>query len=122
MVRPLRVLASAAALAVIVIPLGACETNSYSSKCDTDNSCEVTMSGTKLNDYPRPFDSGDGVESKPGRDKIRIVSATAGGEATLEADGDEYTCTEGSSFQVVDTTITCEVVGDEEVELTSTRP
>lgn len=122
MVRPERLTVSAVALAALAIPLGACETNSYSSSCDTDNSCEVKMSGTKLNEYPRPFDSGDGIESKPGRDKIRIVSATAGGEATLMAAGDEYTCTEGSSFQVVDTTITCESIGDEEVELTSTRP
>ncbi|WP_433955133.1 hypothetical protein [Janibacter indicus] len=115
--RPVRALVSAAALTALAVPLGACD--SWSSKCDTDNTCKIKISGDDFYDFPRPYDTDDGLRS---RDRIRLVSATQGGEALIQAGGVENTCTQGSSFQVVDTTITCDVVGDDKVELTTTRP
>ena len=55
-------------------------------------------------------------------DRIRLVRAKKDGEALIQAGGAENICTQGSSFKVVDTTITCDVVDDDHVELTSRRP
>ncbi|UUZ44315.1 hypothetical protein LP422_17840 [Janibacter limosus] len=115
--RPTRAVLSAAAIVAVAVPLSACDT--WSSKCDTDNTCSIKISGDQFNDFPRPYDKDHGLESA---DRIRLVSATQGGEALIRAGGVESTCTRGSSFQIVDTTITCDVVGDDSVELTTTRP
>lgn len=50
------------------------------------------------------------------------ASAKKDGEALIQAGGAENICTQGSSFKVVDTTMTCDVVDDDHVELTSRRP
>ncbi|EKA60928.1 hypothetical protein [Janibacter hoylei] len=106
-----------AAVVVAVLPLAACDT--WSSKCDTDNTCKIKIQGDQFHDFPRPYDKDHGLKSA---DRIRLVSAKQGGEALIQAGGVESTCTQGSSFQIVDTTITCDVVGDDKVELTTTRP
>ncbi len=117
---PVRALLSATAIAAVAVSLSAC--NSWSAKCDTDNNCEVSMQGDTSHPYPRPFSSSEGTESNKAEDRIALVSATEGGEAVIRAGLKDNTCTQGSSFQIADTTITCEVVGDDKVELTSTRP
>ena len=86
--RPVRALVSAAALTALAVPLGACD--SWSSKCDTDNTCKIKISGDDFYDFPRPYDTDDGLRS---RDRIRLVSATQGGEALIQAGGVENTCT-----------------------------
>lgn len=115
--RPARALISAAAISTFALSLGACDR--WSSKCDTDNTCSITIQGDQFHDFPRPYDTDHGLKSA---DRIRLVSATTGGEALIQAGGVESTCTQGSSFKIVDTTITCDVVGDDLVELTTTRP
>lgn len=115
--RPVRALVSAAALTALAVPLGACDR--WSSKCDTDNTCTIKIQGDEFYDFPRPYDTDDGLRS---RDRIRLVSAKQGGEAVIQAGGVDHRCAQGESFQVVDTTITCDVVGDDKVELTTTRP
>lgn len=50
------------------------------------------------------------------------MRAKKDGEALIQAGGAEIICTQGSSFKVVDTTITCDVVDDDHVEFTSRRP
>lgn len=112
-----RVLASAAAITAAALPLSACDT--WSSTCDSDNTCTIKISGDQFHDFPRPYDKDHGLKSA---DRIRLVSATQGGEALIQAGGVESTCTQGSSFKIVDTTITCQTVGDDMVELTTTRP
>ena len=106
-----------AAVVVAVLPLAACDT--WSSKCDTDNTCKIKIQGDQFHDFPRPYDKDHGLKSA---DRIRLVSAKQGGEALIQAGGAENICTQGSSFKVVDTTITCDVVDDDHVELTSRRP
>lgn len=115
--RPARALLSAVAITAVAIPLGGCDR--WSSKCDTNNTCTIMIEGTQFHDFPRPFDKDSGLKSA---DRIRLVSAKAGGEAVIDAGGVESTCTQGSSFQIDDTTITCDVVADTKVELTTTRP
>jgi hypothetical protein len=115
--RPVRALLSITAIAAVAVPLSACDM--WSSKCDTDNTCSITIQGDQVHDFPRPYDKDHGLKSA---DRIRLVSATQGGEALIQAGGVESTCTQGSSFMIVDTTITCDVVGDDKVELTTTRP
>ena len=118
--RPTRTALSVAAVAAVTIPVAACDR--YSASCDSDNSCEVEIQATKFNEFPRPYDASEGTKADGGKDRIRLVSAEEGGEAVIQAAGEEHTCAEGESFTAIDTTITCEVVGDEKVELTSTRP
>lgn len=114
---PVRTLVSVAAIALVAVPLSACDR--WSAECDTDNTCKITIQGDQFHDFPRPYDKSHGQESA---DRIRLVSAEEGGEALIQAGGVESTCTQGSSFQIVDTTITCDVVADDKVELTTTRP
>ncbi|WP_162787001.1 hypothetical protein [Janibacter anophelis] len=118
--RPAKVLMSTLAAAAVVVSLSGCDR--WSSKCDTDNTCEIMIQGDKFHEFPRPYDASEGLKSNGAvKDRIRLVSATEGGEALIQAGGVESTCTQGSSFVVVDTTITCDVVGDDRVELTTTR-
>ena len=117
--QPARGLLTVAAIAALTVPLAACDR--YSATCDTGSTCEIEIQGTSFHEFPRPYDASEGIENNGAQDRIRLVSASAGGEAVIQAGGDEHTCAEGQSFVVVDTTITCEVVGDEKVELTSTR-
>lgn len=118
--RPARALSPAAVL--VALTLGACNTNSYSATCDTDHTCTIEISGNAFHEFPRPYDASEGIEPDGGtKDRIRLVSATEGGEATIQAGGRDNTCTEGESFRAVDTTITCEVIGEDRVELSSTR-
>lgn len=116
--RTARTLLTVTTAALCVATLSACD-SSFSSKCDIDNTCTITIQGSDFHDFPRAYATKDGVNSA---DRIRLVSATEGGEALIQAGGIESTCTQGSSFVIVDTTITCDVVGDDVVELTSTRP
>lgn len=115
--RPVRALLSVTAIAALAVPLSACDM--WSSKCDTDNTCSIKIQGDQVHEFPRPFDKDHGLKSA---DRIRLVSAAQGGEALIQAGGVENTCTQGSSFMIADTTITCDVVGDDKVELTTTRP
>lgn len=117
--RPARVLLSAAALVAVTLPLGACET--YSATCDTNTVCSIEIQGSKFNEFPRPYDASEGTEPNGAKDRIRLVEATKGGEAMIQAGGQDNVCSEGESFVVEDTTITCDVVGDDKVELSSTR-
>lgn len=120
MLRPTRVALSLAAIAAVTIPVAACDT--YSAKCDTDNTCTIEIQGDKSQDFPRPYDASEGVDNDGAvPDRIRLLSAKEGGEAKIKAGSTETTCTEGESFTEVDTTITCEVIGDDKVELSSTR-
>lgn len=118
--RHTRTLLSVAAVAAVTIPLAGCER--YSATCDTDNTCDIMIQGTGFNEFPRPYDASEGLENDGAQDRIRLVSAKAGGEALIQAGGKENTCTQGQSFTVVDTTITCDLVEDDKVELTTTRP
>lgn len=118
--RPTRVALSVAAIAGVTLPVAACD--SYSATCDTDSTCSIEIQGDKFNEFPRPYDASEGTKSNGTKDRIRLVEATKGGEAVIQAGGKENTCTEGSSFMAVDTEITCDSVGDDKVELTSTRP
>lgn len=112
---------STLAAAAVVVSLSGCDR--WSSKCDTDNTCEIMIQGDKFHEFPRPYDASEGQKSNGAvKDRIRLVSAAEGGEAVIQAGGVDNTCTQGSSFVVVDTTITCDVVGDDRVELTTTRP
>lgn len=118
--KPTRPVRSAVGLmAVAVLLVGCNATSRWSSTCDVDNTCTITIQGDRFHDFPRPYDADHGLESA---DRIRLVSATEGGQALLQAGGVESTCAEGESFVIVDTTITCDVVGDNRVELTTTRP
>ncbi|HCE60965.1 MULTISPECIES: hypothetical protein [Janibacter] len=114
--RPTRALVAVAA-ASFVTTLAACESNSFSSSC-SGQECSVAIEGDAWNDFPLPY-SKDGTS----RDKttITLVSAAPGGEAVIETNGVENRCTQGASFVVADTTITCDVVGDRKVELSSVR-
>ena len=112
---------SALAAAAVVVPLSGCDR--WSSKCDTDSTCEIMIEGDDFYEFPLPYDASEGYgKTKQIKDRIRLVSAAEGGEAVIQAGGVDNTCTQGSSFVVVDTTITCDVVGDDRVELTTTRP
>ncbi|MGE9781884.1 hypothetical protein NMQ01_13390 [Janibacter sp. CX7] len=114
--HPLRALAPLA-VAVAVLPLAGCD--SWSAKCDTDNTCKISIQGNDFYDFPKSYTSGKDLKH---HDRIRLVSAKQGGEAVIQAGGADNRCTQGESFQVSDTTITCDSVGDDKVELTSTRP
>lgn len=118
--RSTRVALSIAAIGAVTIPVAACDT--YSATCDTDDTCTIKIQGDKSQDFPRPYDASEGTESDGANaDRIRLLSAEEGGEAKIVAGDTEATCTEGESFTEVDTTITCDVVGDDKVELSSTR-
>ncbi len=58
---------------------------------------------------------------EPGQDDDHPRLGGPGGEAVIETNGVENRCTQGASFVVADTTITCDVVGDRKVELSSVR-
>lgn len=103
---------------MLVLPASACERSSWSSDCDADHSCSITIRGSKFHDFPVPYATSQGTRSN---DKIRLVSATKGGEAVLQGGGQESRCTQGTSYQVQDTTITCDVVDDDRVELSTVR-
>lgn len=108
--------------AVLALPLAGCEKSSWSSRCTQDlgaSTCTIKMGGSKFRDFPVPYARSQGTRSA---DKIRLVSATKGGEAVIQGGGQESRCTQGSSYQVQDTTITCDVVEDDYVELSTTRP
>lgn len=115
--RPFRTILCATVLTLSPLALTGCDR--WSSKCDADNTCTIKISGDQFHDFPRPYDTDHGLRSA---DRIRLLYAHAGGEARFQAGGIESTCTQGSSFMIVDTTITCDVVGDDSVELTTTRP
>ena len=119
--RPARALLSLSAIAALTVPLAACDT--YSATCDTKNNCEIEIQGDKIQEFPRPYAASEGTENDGAvSDRIQLISAEAGGEAEIEAGSTTATCTEGESFTEADTTITCDVVGDDKVELSSTRP
>ena len=118
MPRPARTLVSAAVLAALTLTLSGCDR--WSSTCDWDNTCEIMIQGDQFHDFPRPYDTDDGLRNTA--DRIRLVSAEEGGVAFIQAGGAEFTCAQGEVFKVVDTTITCNVVGDDRVEMTTTRP
>lgn len=105
---------------VVVIPLAGCDT--YSATCDTDNRCSIEIQGSKFNEFPRPYDASEGLEPDGAKSRIRLVEAVNGSEATIQAGGEDNVCSAGESFVVEDTTITCDIVGDDKVELSSTRP
>lgn len=107
-----------AAAALLAAPLAACETSSWSADCDAAGACSVEISGTKFYDFPVPYNAADGTRSA---DRIRLVEATEGGEAVIQAGDVEGRCAQGESFVVADTTITCDVVGDTRVELSTVR-
>lgn len=113
----LRAATIATGCALLVGAVTGCETSSFSSSCSGDG-CSIEISGNDFHDFPRPYDADHGVDSA---DRIRLVSASSGGEAVIQAGGVEHTCTQGGSFRVVDTEITCETVGDNSVELSTTR-
>lgn len=114
--HPTRAILATVAIAAFTLPVTACDR--WSSKCDTKSTCSITIQGDQFHNFPRPYDSDHGLRSV---DRIRLVSAVTNGEAHFQAGGVEPTCTQGSSFTIVDTTITCDVVGDDRVELTTVR-
>lgn len=105
-----------AMITALIFPLTACER--WSSKCDTKSNCSILIEGDRFHHFPRPYNSDHGLRSA---DRIRLVSAFEGGEAHFQAGGQEPSCTQGSSFTISDTTITCDVVEDDHVELTTVR-
>lgn len=114
--RPLTALALAAAGA---LALGACETSSFSSDCDSDGTCSISISGTDFHEATLSFAAEDQGSGRT--ERIRLVEATPGGDAVIQAGGMESRCREGESFVLADTTVTCDVVGDTEVELSTVR-
>lgn len=114
--RPTRALVTVTA-ALVLPTLAACESTSFSSSC-SGQECRVEIEGDGWNDFPLPYD-----KAGTSRDKttITLTSATRGGEAVIETNGVENRCTQGASFVVADTTITCDVVDDRRVELSSVR-
>lgn len=114
--HPTRAILATVAIAALTLPLTACDR--WSSKCDTNSTCSIMIQGDRFHSFPRPYNSDHGLRSV---DRIRLVSATEGGEAHFQAGGIEPTCTQGNSFTIADTTITCDVVGDDRVELTTVR-
>jgi hypothetical protein len=116
--RPVLALAAGGAL---IVSLGACD--QWSASCDIDNTCKIEITGNDFYKFPRPYATEDGTgKIRLKNDRIRLVRAKKDGEALIQAGGAENICTQGSSFKVVDTTITCDVVDDDHVELTSRRP
>lgn len=118
--RSIRTTLALASAGVLSVSLSACD--QWSASCDTDYSCKIEITGDDFYKFPRPYAIEDGsgkVTLKT--DRIRLVRAKSGGEALIQAGGADNICTQGSSFKVVDTTITCDVVGDDHVELTSRR-
>lgn len=114
--HPTRAFFATTAIAALILPMTACDR--WSSTCDTKSSCSIMIQGDQFHSFPRPYNSDHGLRSA---DRIRLVSALEGGEAHFQAGGVEPTCTQGSSFTIVDTTITCDVVGNDRVELTTVR-
>ena len=111
-----RAILATTAIAALILPLTACDR--WSSKCDTKSKCSIMIQGDQFHKFPRPYNSDHGLRSA---DRIRLLSAVEGGEAHFQAGGIEPTCAQGSSFTIVDTTITCDVVGNDRVELTTVR-
>ncbi|MGP4992668.1 hypothetical protein ACX5K5_11070 [Glutamicibacter bergerei] len=114
--HPTRAFLATTTIAVLILPLTACDR--WSSKCDTKSNCSIMIQGDQFHKFPRPYNSDHGLRSA---DRIRLVSASEGGEAHFQAGGVEPTCTEGNSFAIADTTITCDAVGNDRVELTTVR-
>ncbi|GAB3753767.1 hypothetical protein GCM10027599_15430 [Yimella radicis] len=118
--RSLRTTLALVSAGVLSVSLSACD--QWSASCETDNTCKIEITGNDFYKFPRPYAADDGSGKVFGKnDRIRLVRAKKGGEALIQAGGADNTCAQGSSFKVVDTTITCDVVDDDHVELTSRR-
>lgn len=116
--RVKRALISLVAVLATATSLAACEANSFTYSCSGED-CTMTIEGDNWNDFPMTYDRDDSTGDS--ESTITLLSATQGGEAVIETDGVENRCTQGESFVVADTTITCDVVGDRKVELSSIR-
>jgi len=113
--RGMRHAGLALGIVALTLPLAACD--SWSSTCDVESSCHITMSGlNRAHETPRPLDADEGVDNSTWRpDRISIQEATDGATATLVIGGEEHVCAAGESFTIADTTITCAEVGDDSI-------
>lgn len=105
------------------LALGACESSGWSQQCRTDlgkRSCDISMSGTQFHELPFPVSGPMGGVP----DRFSLTEATPGGSATFSAGGTEggtFTCEQGQTVQVADSTIECTEIGDTSLEFTITR-
>lgn len=119
-----RATGSLLALALTTAALAGCQVDKWSEKCTTDTqlrSCEISVSGDKFNDLPFPV-SGPVLGSVG--DRFRLESAAEGGAATFSAGGTEggtYTCEQGQSVSVGDSSVECRAVGDGSLDFTISR-
>lgn len=80
------------------------------------------MSGNKFNDLPFPV-SGPILGNVP--DRFRLQTASAEGSATFSAGGTEggtFSCEEGQTISIADSSLQCGTVGDNSLDFTISRP
>jgi len=94
--------AAALVLVAVVCGLAGCTTTTYA--C-SGSSCEVSLSGGGAES-----ELADGLP-------VELVEAD-GTEASLVVDGSEVSCAEGATVGVAGVSVTCDTVGDDEVDLT----
>lgn len=98
-----RLVPALAAAAICITGLSGCTTTSYS--CSNDE-CTVKLKG-----------GGAETDLYDGRAVISLDGAD-GETADLTVNDESMTCTEGDSSDVGGVSVTCDSVGDDEVELT----
>lgn len=112
------------ATGLTTVVLGGCQVDRWSSSCTTDTGlrrCEISVSGDGFHDLPFPV-SGP-VQGSVG-DRFRLESASPGGSATFSAgdtEGGTFTCTQGQTVSVGDSSVLCRSVGDGSLDLTISR-
>ena len=117
--RSRRHLATALGTVAATLLLSACETGSWSSRCDSSGSCRLEISGTEFHDLPRSLNSQGRFRRV--REKIRLAEATQGGTATIQVGEGDNVCAQGEDFVQGDITFTCTEVGSTSVVLDTAR-
>lgn len=112
------------AIGVITVALAGCQTDRWSETCSTDTelrSCEISVSGNSFNDLPFPV-SGPVLGNVD--DRFRLETASEQGSATFTAGGTEgetYSCEQGDTVSIGDSSLLCRAVGENSLEFTISR-